>query len=365
MAEGLLIRGTRHSRLGLVTCAILFFIAPLLIPAHAKNKPQPVPAPPDLLLEGGRKLSFESSFSSEREIRKPGFWGKVLDVVAGEPEMHQMVRPYSIAVDSRGRAIVSDPGATGIHIFDVEHHKYKFIERKEKAHDPMLEPQCVTVDDLDVIYVTDSKSGKVFVFSPEGKFERTIGSLRGGEGYFKRPTGIAVDRKAGRIYVTDTVRHKIFMLDMDGNVLSAMGQNGSGDSQLNYPTELRIEGRDLLVVDAMNFRVQRVGPGGEFRTAFGRPTDRIGEFFRPKAIAVDSEGHYYIPDGMLNNVQVFDREGQLLYSFGGPGTALGSFQLPSGIFIDKGDRVFVVDSYNRRVQVFRYYAMHPARGERP
>jgi DNA-binding beta-propeller fold protein YncE len=218
---------------------------------------------------------------------------------------------------------------------------------------------------LDTIYVTDSKSGKVFVFSPEGKFERAIGSLRGGEGYFKRPTGIAVDRKAGRLYVTDTVRNKIFTLDMEGNVLAALGQNGSGTLQFNYPTELRIVGGDLLVVDTMNFRVQRISQGGQFRGAFGRSADRIDEFFRPKALAVDSEGHYYIPDGMLNIVQVFDDEGQLLYSFGGLGTELGSFQLPTGIFI-KDDRVFVVDSYNRRVQVFHYYAASKsAHGERP
>lgn len=365
MDKGLLMRGARRRRLALVASMMFFLMAPFLLAAPAKGKPQRVPAPPDLLLEGGRKLTFESSFSSEREIRKPGFWGKVLDVVAGEPEMHELVRPYSIAVDSRGRAIISDPGAGGIHIFDIEHHKYKFIERKEKQSDPMLEPQCITVDDHDTIYATDSKSGKVFVFSPEGKFERAIGSLRGGEGYFKRPTGIAVDRSAGRIYVTDTLRHKVFTLDLEGHVLSSLGQNGTGELQFNYPTELRIDGSDLLVVDAMNFRVQRIGPGGAFKGALAWQTDRIEEFFRPKAIAIDSEGHYYIPDGMQNNVHVYDREGQLLYLFGGSGTELGSFQLPSGIFIDKHDRVFIVDSYNRRVQVFRYYAAGSAWRERP
>jgi DNA-binding beta-propeller fold protein YncE len=364
MVKGLLVAGRRRFRAGLIAGAMLFLVAMPLLAAHGKNKAE-VPAPPDLLLEGGRKLSFERSFSDEREIRKPGFWGKVLDVVAGEPEMHWMVRPYSIVVDSRGRAIVSDPGATGVHIFDFEHHKYKFIERMEKEKDPMLEPQCVAVDSQDNIYVTDSKSGKIFVFSPEGKYERAIGSLRGGEGFFKRPTGIAVDRQAGRIYVSDTLRNKIFTLDMEGNVLGVVGQTGSGELQFNYPTELRIDGNDLLVVDAMNFRVQRIGPGGEFKGSFGRPQDRIAEFFRPKAIAIDSEGHYYIPDGMQNNVQVFNREGELLYTFGGPGTALGSFQLPSGISIDKGNRVFVVDSYNRRVQVFKYYAMQPTREGRP
>ncbi len=56
-----------------------------------------------------------------------------------------------------------------------------------------------------------------------------IGSLKGGEGYFKRPTGIAVDSAAQRIYVTDTLRDKIFVLDMQGNILQTIGKKGDGE----------------------------------------------------------------------------------------------------------------------------------------
>ena len=81
---------------------------------------------PDLLMNGGRKLSFERMFSSEREVKpKRGFWTKVVDVVAGEPNFHFMVRPYSITTDSKGRIIVTDPGAHGIHIFDFEKEMIK------------------------------------------------------------------------------------------------------------------------------------------------------------------------------------------------------------------------------------------------
>ena len=103
-------------------------------------------------------------------------------------------------------------------------HKYKFIERRDKDRDAMRSPQCIAVDAHDNIYVTDSEAGKIFVFDPSGKFRRTIGSLKGGEGYFKRPTGIAVDSAAERIYVTDTLRDKIFVLDMNGSVLQTIGQ---------------------------------------------------------------------------------------------------------------------------------------------
>ncbi len=357
MVQGILARVLRQA---LGRCGIACLVLVLITPAWAAKKDEPagIPAPPDLLLEGGRKLTFERAFGSEREVLgKPKFWTRVLNVVAGEPEYRMVVRPYSIAVDSHGRAIVTDPGAGGVHIFDFTHHKYKFIERRDKEKDAMRAPQCVALDAQDNIYVTDSDAGKIFVFDPSGKYRRAIGSLKGGEGYFKRPTGIAIDSAAQRIYVTDTLRDKIYVLDMQGQVLQTIGKHGSGDGEFYYPTELHLDNNDLLVVDAMNFRVQWFGRNGNAKGMMGQIGDSPGQMFRPKGIAVDSEDHLYVVDGLSGMVQIFDRQGRLLYFFGKRGAALGEFQLPSGLFIDHDDRVFVVDSFNRRVQVFRYYGL--------
>ena len=360
MVQGLLDGSDKSSRRR-VTAFLLFLVSTAFTtPAWGGSKSEPVRVanPPDLLLEGGRKLTFERAFGSEKEVLgKPKFWTKVLNVVAGEPEYHLMSRPYGIAVDSRGRAIVSDPGAGGIHIFDFENHKYKFIERWEKGKDAMIAPQCIALDALDNIYVTDSESGKIFVFEPSGKFKHALGSLKGGEGYFKRPTGIAVDSAAQRIYVTDTVRDKIFVLDMQGQVIETIGKHGTGKGEFFYPTELHLDNDNLLVVDAMNFRVQWFARNGNPEGTMGEIGDQPGSIFRPKGVAVDSEDHLYIVDGLSGLVQVFDREGRLLYYFGKRGTELGAFQLPSGVFIDHNDRVFVVDSYNRRIQVFDYHGL--------
>jgi len=314
------------------------------------------PGPPDLLMDGGRRLSFERSFSLQREVKpKRSFWTKLVDVVAGEPDFHYLVNPYSITTDSRGRVIISDPGADGVHIFDFAQQKYKFLTRRDKDKDPMLLPQCVAVDAHDNIYVTDSEAGKVFVFDASGKYQRAIGSLKGGEGLFKRPTGIAVDSAAQRIYVTDTLRDKIYMMDMQGSVLQLIGKRGTGDGEFNFPTELRLNGNDLVVVDAMNFRVQVLSRSGEFRYSIGKIGDGVGAMFRPKGIGFDSEGHLYVVDGLWEVVQVFDNQGRLLYYFGDKGAGPGQFQLPAGLHIDSSDRIYVVDSFNRRVQVFHYY----------
>jgi DNA-binding beta-propeller fold protein YncE len=301
----------------------------------------------------------------------------MVDVVAGQPEFHSLVRPYSIVTDSRGRIIVTDPGALGVHVFDFAQQKYKFLSRREKGTESLVAPQCVAVDASDNIYVTDSETGKIFVFDAKGNFSRTIGSLKYGEGFFKRPTGIAIDSAAHRIYVTDTLRNKIYVMDMQGSVLQTIGKAGSGEGvtatraavfppcaaraiaagEFNFPTELRLDGSDLIVVDAMNFRVQVFDPSGAFRYAIGKIGDSTGSMFRPKGIGIDSEGDLYIVDGLWGIVQVFNRQGQLLYYFGQRGNAAGQFLLPAGLCIDRNDRIYVADSANRRVQVFHYFGL--------
>jgi len=310
-----------------------------------------------MALEGGRQLAYERVFSSEREVKlKRGFWTRVLDIVAGAPDYHQMIRPYGIAADSRGRIIVTDPGLMGIHVFDFEKQKYKFLSR-EDGKDRLASPQCVAVDAQDNIYVTDSETGRILVWNANLKYQRAIGSLKGGEGYFKRPTGIAVDSTEKRIYVSDTTRHKIFVLDMQGNVVRTIGRHGAAIGEFNFPTELRLHGNELIVVDAMNFRVQAFDRAGQFLYGIGTIGEVSGTMYRPKGVAVDSEGDIYVVDGIFDTVQVFNRKGELLYYFGKTGNGPAEFQLPAGLFIDRNDRIYVVDSFNHRVEVFKFSAL--------
>ncbi|MGD0891759.1 MAG: 6-bladed beta-propeller [Terracidiphilus sp.] len=354
MVQLLLRYGRRHPLYAglLLACAA---VVSLPLWASQKSKTQAVPEQWEMSLDGGRKLTWEHSFSSEQEVKpNRSFWNKLADVIAGAPDYHSLVRPYSVVSDSHGRIIVTDPGAAGVHIFDFAQHKYKFIQRWGKSRDSMLAPQCVAVDAQDNIYVTDSTAGVIFVFEPNGKFVHAIGSLKGGEGYFKRPTGIAVDSAAHQIYVTDTLRDEVFVLDMQGNILKTIGKTGDGNGEFNLPTELRLVGPNLMVVDALNFRVQVFDRSGAFLYSVGKLGDSPGAMFRPKGIAADSEGDLYVVDGLWGMVQVFNQQGQLLYYFGSSGTHAGEFQLPAGLFIDHNDQVLIVDSFNRRVQVFHY-----------
>ncbi len=318
---------------------------------------------PELLLDGGRRLTYQQSIKSERDVgAKQGFWSKLAGIVAGPPEFHEMVRPYGIAIDSHDRVIVTDPAISAVHIFDVVARKYKLIDRWDKSRDPMIAPQGVAVDEKDNIYITDSEAGKVFVFDPQGKTRKVFGTSKRGEGFFKRPTGIAIDRETHRVYVTDTLDDRVYILDADGRVLRSFGRHGGEKGEFNFPIEVQVKGGVVVVVDAMNFRVQLFDRDGNFQAQIGTSGDPQGGIYRPKGIGIDSEDHIYVVDSEWGMVQVFDRTGRLLYRFG-KGTNFGQFLLPAGLFIDRNDRVYLVDSYNRRVQVFQYHAIQqPATG---
>ena len=196
-------------------------------------------------LDGGRSLTWERSFHSESEVKpNRGFWNKVVDVIAGAPDFDSWCAPTASSADSRGRIIVTDPGAAGVHIFDFAQRKYKFIERHGKAR-----TRCARRSAWRSMPRTTSTSpirnrARSSSSSPAESIVRTIGSLKGGEGYFKRPTGIAVDSAAQRIYVTDTLRDQMFILDMQGNVLQTIGKSGDGEGEFNFPTELRLDGHE-------------------------------------------------------------------------------------------------------------------------
>ena len=81
----------------------------------------------------------------------------------------------------------------------------------------------------------------------------------------------------------------------------------------------------------MNYRVEIFDADGKFISQFGRHCDGCGCFAHPKGIAVDSDGHIWVADPMLDLLQAFNREGQLLAFIGGHGDLLGQFSSLVGV----------------------------------
>ncbi len=331
---------------------LLVFLCVGGVPAQNTTTKETLPVPV-LKLDGGRRLEFIRAISSQDQIEpNRSVWNRLVDWVAGPPEYRAMLRPYGVTLDSRGRMLVTDPGSALVHILDFE--RQKFDSLKPGKGRAFQSPMGVAVDAADNIYVSDSQQAAVLIFSAAGKFLRVIDGHATGDQLFLRPTGLAIDAAQNRLFVVDTLRHCVNVLDLQGRLLQRFGQRGLADGNFNFPTEIVVRDGNVMVVDAMNFRIQTFTRDGRFLRSFGALGERAGSLLRPKGLALDSAGNIYVADGLLEIVQVFDPAGRLLYYFGGSGRALGEFQMPAGIHVDARNRIYVADSLNRRVQIFQF-----------
>jgi len=266
----------------------------------------------------------------------------------------QLVLPYGMGVDSKGRVYIADQKVRAIFIYNPETKAVELIKNGVQARLHLI--TGLTVDDGDTLYVSDSELKHVLVFDKERKIQASIS-----QGMVV-PAGVAIDNENRFLYVCDTGLDQILVYDADPpyKFIRAIGTksgkhdlNGKGD--FSYPTNVAVDGDgNIYVTDTFNDRVQVFDAEGNFIRTWGKAGDGPGYFARPKGIAVDSDGHVWVADAVQDRVQVFTPEGGLLIWMGGNGLLPGQFSSLCGLTIDKSNRVFTSEQYPGRVQIFRY-----------
>jgi hypothetical protein len=112
-----------------------------------------------------------------------------------------------------------------------------------------------------MIYLVDVMASRVYVFSSEGKYERSIGDPGAAFNTLSLPFGVAVDEQ-DRVLVVDSSGHGLLGYDKEGRFLFALGGLG------------KIEGR----------------------------------FYFPKYVTADRNGRIYVVEPFLGRIQVLSTE---------------------------------------------------------
>ncbi len=311
------------------------------------------PPPPDQ-----PRIVYLNQYAGELElIGKKQVKGGMLERLAGvniaPEERPKMVKPYGVAVDSKGRVYVADSAQNEVFIFDLESKKLEF--RGDKAPANLQIPIGVAVDEQDRLFVSDSKLHQITCFGPKGNVEGVFGA-----GDLKRPAGLAVDNPLRRLYVADVAGQRIAVFDLDSLKLlryfaEIKDKDADRTGALTNPNSIAIDPDGLLyVTDAVVPHVVVYDTDGNFVRVWGKRGDGPGMFGRPKGIAIDADGHVYVADSLLPRVQVFSPEGEPLLSFASRGIGPGQFLLPAGLAIDSRNRIIAVDQLPPRIQMFHY-----------
>lgn len=311
--------------------------------------PQP-PEVPRYLYAG--ELVGESNF---RQIGEPSrsalsqAWSWITGLGSERERPVVLQRPQAGWVDGEGRILVADASRQAVFVFDPVAGGLQVWERAQGVQ-RFVNPVGVARAADGTVLVTDAVLGLVARLGGDGEPREAFG-----KGMLQRPTGLALDRRAGRIYVADTQAHDIKVFDEAGRWLATWGRRGEARGEFNFPTHLALADGELYVTDTMNYRIQVLDAAtGQARRSIGERGLSIGNLVRPKGVAVDSQGNVYVIESYYNHLLVFDRLGRFLMGFGGVGKSSGRFYLPSGVWTDSRDRVFVADTFNGRIAIFQF-----------
>ena len=278
---------------------------------------------------------------------------KLRRVLVGEEEREPtLLAPTAVAIGPDNTLFVVDQELRGVVLINAETPRFEIFQGTARA--PLAEPIGVAVAEDGTLYVSDARTGVVYVYDAELRMRTVLGASEN----FLRPTGLALSADGGRLAVCDTRAHKVYVLNTgDGSTLFELGGNGQGSEAetFNFPVAAAFDEQDYLyVADYLNFRIQVFDGAGDFDMTFGQVGDRPGDLNRPRGLNADSaNGVVYEVDAAFQLVQMFNLDGELLMWFGSPGEGPAQFSLPTGFGL-RVNLLAVTDTLNHRVQLFRF-----------
>ena len=224
---------------------------------------------------------------------------------------------------------------------------------------------CMRSDHVGHIYILNATA--IHVYDADFNLLHTIELVD----VIKNPWNFAIDSE-GRIIVSDTSSGKLFVFSSSGNLLHEIGKEGKDRGELKTPLGVAVDAYDnIAVCDSGNGRIQIFNQDSTFKHSFGDEPD--GEAMYPVSVTFNSQGHIIVSESSLwfsnyrplpappggfdpahavECVKIFSQDGQLLQKFGGPGEEEGQFWAPISITVDHWDHIWVADFTYGSVQVF-------------
>src|SRR5579884_2630581 len=149
-------------------------------------------------------LVFVRQFSSAEDVKGEShpILNKTLDIIAGPredlpPPTSVLQQPNAVTTDLNDRIFVTDAGTGTVHVFDFAQGEHSVLRGGDRLRSPM----GIAADREGNVYVSDGSLHTVLVYDRKGKFLHYLKKARGEESYFETPRGIANDPATDHIYV--------------------------------------------------------------------------------------------------------------------------------------------------------------------
>lgn len=195
-------------------------------------------------------------------------------------------------------------------------------------------------------YLRDIKSPEE-VLPEKGRVARFVeyftGEHTGDVGDFVTPYGITTSG-GDVIYVADPGARVVFRLDLAKREVTPISE--AGDVPLLSPVGVALDSEGhLYVTDSILDRVFKFNAKGEYLG------ELKGKFERPAGIAINSRGEKFVVDVLAHKLKVYDKDDRFERDFPPAGEG-GALNLPSNVAIDRDNNVYLTDSLNFTIKMY-------------
>ena len=132
--------------------------------------------------------------------------------------------------------------------------------------------------------------------------------------------------------------------------VEVIGKRGTGVGEFNKPRSLAVDREDNLYVVDLTGRVQKFSPDGKYLLAWQMPQTDKG---KPKGMCRDGEGNIVVVEPHYSRVNHHAPDGKLVKQWGVHGTNDGQLAFPRAVATDRAGNIFVSEyGLRERVQLF-------------
>lgn len=244
-------------------------------------------------------------------------------------------------------------------VVDKDGRELVALQAKDSKGGAILrQPEAAVVSE-GVIYVADSDTNRVAMFSLQGKYQGSFGvksggGLFGGKGNtLSSPRGIAVHE--GIIYVADTGNSRIQLYGNNGVFLATLEIDGAGENiaakdkklpyKLNEPTDIAIDALgQIYVLDAGDALIKVYSPNGVY-------LKHLPDAVKALSFSMARDG-IYVADRDSYAINKYDFKDKQVYSFGSRGKGRAQFKSITGLATNHDRQVLIGDSEKGIADIF-------------
>ena len=323
-----------------------------------------------ILAELEQKLAEVSVPQPETHVVFRANCGHLVQLIAGvgqlvEEEMHIVPRYEDmkpiVAVAKRGQApgelyypwgVAIDENTSRIYVAESDSHKVSIFSETGEfidtfSHKDMTAPHGIAIH-RDNLYVTDRAAHAVLKFKLEVvmRFVTKLANPIFGVQRFNSPCGLSVSVK-GDVFIADSDNNRIQILDDSLHI-----QRSITHETMKHPRDVKLTPDEAYVLCEVSPCILVFSHAGEkLRSLISRGMGmQIGS---ADFVCLDKKQNLLISDWENNQIRVFSKEGIHLHTIGKYGHEAGMLYFPQGIVLTKNQKLIIVSwSDNCSLQIF-------------